>query len=72
MYCIYSHSVTAERKFDEKGEKYFFIGNGDESEGYSLLNPRTIGLMIYRDDIFDETKMWSWEINGSAAPIVLE
>ncbi|KAL5808268.1 hypothetical protein ACOSQ3_028959 [Xanthoceras sorbifolium] len=49
--CIaYSHIPSQFReKFDEKGEKYIFVGYSDESKGYRLLNPKTEELLISRN-----------------------
>ena len=63
--CIaYAHIPSQEReKFDEKEEKYIFIGYSDESKGFCLLNPKTNKLVIARDVIFDELAAWQWEEN---------
>ena len=62
--AAYAHIPSQEReKFDEKGEKYIFIGYSDESKGFRLLNPKTNKLVIARDVIFDELAAWQWEEN---------
>uniref|UniRef100_A0A2N9EI16 Integrase catalytic domain-containing protein n=1 Tax=Fagus sylvatica TaxID=28930 RepID=A0A2N9EI16_FAGSY len=63
--CIaYAHIPSQEReKFDEKGEKYIFIGYSDESKGFRLLNPKSNKLVVSRDVIFDEMESWQWEDN---------
>lgn len=52
-------------KFDEKGEKYIFIGYSDESKAYRLINPKTNELIISRDVHFDEMKAWDWKTKNS-------
>ncbi|KAL5848578.1 hypothetical protein ACOSQ3_006622 [Xanthoceras sorbifolium] len=49
--CIaYSHIPSQFReKFDEKGEKYIFVGYSDELKGYRLLNPKIEELLILRN-----------------------
>ncbi|KAH9664737.1 Integrase catalytic domain-containing protein [Citrus sinensis] len=59
-------------KFDEKGEKYLFIGYSDESNGYRLLNPTTNKLVISRDVVFDEASAWQWEKDQSQASSFFE
>ncbi|TXG66959.1 hypothetical protein EZV62_008234 [Acer yangbiense] len=54
-------SSQKREKFDEKGEKYLFIGYSDESKGYRLLNPLTNQLIVSRDVIFDESAVWEWK-----------
>ena len=54
-------------KFDEKGEKYLFIGYSDESKGYRLLDPRTNQLVISRDVVFDEMVAWNWKDEDTQA-----
>lgn len=63
--CIaYAHIPSQEReKFDEKGEKYIFIGYCNESKGFRLLNPKSNKLVISRDAIFDEMAAWQWQNN---------
>ena len=58
----YAHIPSQKReKFDEKGEKYIFVGYSDQSKAYRLIDPRTKSLVISRDVIFDELKAWKWE-----------
>ncbi|CAL8138496.1 unnamed protein product [Prunus armeniaca] len=58
----YAHIPSQKReKFDEKGEKYIFVGYSDQSKAYKLIDPRTNSLVISRDVIFDELKAWKWE-----------
>lgn len=61
--CIaYAHIPSQRReKFDEKGEKYIFIGYSEESKAYRLFKPDTKELVISRDVIFDELSSWKWE-----------
>ena len=61
--CIAYALVPSEQreKFDEKGEKYIFIGYSDESKGYRLYNPSTNKFVVSRDVIFDEAAAWKWE-----------
>ena len=63
--CIaYAHIPSQEREqFDEKGEKYIFIGYNYESKGFRLLNPKSNKLVVSRDVIFDEMESWQWEDN---------
>ena len=61
---MHAHIPSQEReKFDEKGEKYIFIGYSDESKRFCLLNPKTNKPVISRDVIFDELVAWQWEEN---------
>ena len=64
--CIAYALVPSEQreKFDEKGEKYIFIGYSDESKGYRLYNPNTNKFLVSRDVIFDEDATWKWEDNS--------
>uniref|UniRef100_A0A5B7BAZ6 Putative polyprotein n=1 Tax=Davidia involucrata TaxID=16924 RepID=A0A5B7BAZ6_DAVIN len=52
-------------KFDEKREKYIFIGYSDESKAYRLFDPKTKQLVISRDVHFNEMKAWEWENKNS-------
>ena len=45
-------------KFNEKDEKYLFVGYSDESKGYGLLIPTTNKLVIPRDVVFNEALAW--------------
>lgn len=48
-------------KFDEKGEKFLFVGYSDESKGYRLINPVNKKLVVARDVIFDEMTVLEWK-----------
>ncbi|KAH9726202.1 hypothetical protein KPL70_008169 [Citrus sinensis] len=64
--------AQSREKFDEKGEKYLFIGYSDESKGYRLLNPTTNKLVISRDVVFDEASAWQWVNDQSQASSFFE
>ncbi|CAL2228324.1 unnamed protein product [Prunus armeniaca] len=61
--CIaYAHVPSQKReKFEENGEKYIFVSYSDKSKAYRLIDPRTNKLVISRDVIFYEFKVWRWE-----------
>ncbi|KAG6470938.1 hypothetical protein ZIOFF_072026 [Zingiber officinale] len=72
--CVaYARMLPQNReKFDEKGEKFIFIGYSDESKGYRLYNPKTNQLVLSRDVIFDELAVWNWDDNDSQVPVLLD
>ena len=72
--CIaYAHVPSQRReKVDEKGEKYIFVGYSDKSKAYRLIDPRTKKLVISRDVIFDEFKVWRWENEQGEIPRFFE
>ncbi|KAH9723491.1 hypothetical protein KPL70_007130 [Citrus sinensis] len=70
--CHTAMYILNREKFDEKGEKYLFIGYSDESKGYWLLNPTTNKLVISRDVVFDEASAWQWEKDQSQASSFFE
>ena len=72
--CIaYALKPSQEReKFDEKGEKFIFIGYSDESKGYRLFNPKKNQLIMSRDVVFDEMAAWKWDGNSLSAPKLFE
>lgn len=59
---VYAHVPSQKiENFDEKGEKYIFVGYSDKSKAYRLTDPRTNKLVISRYVIFYEFKVWRWE-----------
>ncbi|KAG6534299.1 hypothetical protein ZIOFF_008185 [Zingiber officinale] len=59
MWClgallIHSFHKQTEIKFDDKSEKYIFIGYNERSKAYKLYNPKTKKIVISRDVLFDE------------------
>lgn len=64
--CIaYTHIPDEKRKkVDDKGEKCIFLSVSEQSKAYRLYNPNTKKIIISRDVVFDEEKLWSWNDNG--------
>jgi transposase InsO family protein len=60
--CVaYSQVPESKRKkLDDRGEKCIFLGYSEESKAYKLYNPLTKKLVVSRDVIFDEERVWSW------------
>jgi len=46
------------RKFDEKYEKYIFVGYSSESKAYKLCNPFNGKVTISKDVVFYEAVSW--------------
>ncbi|KAI3509130.1 hypothetical protein L1887_24156 [Cichorium endivia] len=59
--CIaYAHIPSQKRnKLDDKSEKTILVGYSGNSKGYKLYNPATKKIIISRDVIFDENKIWN-------------
>ncbi|BBG94224.1 transposable element gene [Prunus dulcis] len=68
LHLIYTYPSQKREKFDEKGEKYIFVGYNDQSKAYRLIDPRTNTLVISRDVIFDELKACKWENDDTEVP----
>lgn len=47
-------------KLDSRSSKYVLLGVSEETKGYKMYNPITKKVMISRDLIFKENKMWNW------------
>jgi hypothetical protein len=45
-----------EKKLDDHGEKYIFIGYSETSKTYKIYNPITNKFVVSRDVIFSENK----------------
>ncbi|CAM8959850.1 unnamed protein product [Rhodiola kirilowii] len=60
--CIaFAHIPDQKRKkLDDKGEKCIFLGVSEQSKAYKLYNPVTKKIVISRDVIFDEERIWNW------------
>ena len=59
--CIaYALIKTHSQKFDEKSEKYVFVGYCSESKAYKLYNPISGKITISRDVVFNEDARWIW------------
>ncbi|CAM8975323.1 unnamed protein product [Rhodiola kirilowii] len=60
--CIaFAHIPDQKRKkLDDKGEKCVFLGVSEQSKAYKLYNPVTKKIVISRDVIFDEERIWNW------------
>ncbi|KAI3734276.1 hypothetical protein L6452_13741 [Arctium lappa] len=58
--CLaYSHIPDQRRsKLDDKSEKTIFVGYSEHSKAYKLYNPQTRKVIVSRDVIFDEDKIW--------------
>lgn len=55
--CItYAHIPDKRKKFDDKGEKYIFLGVNEESKAYKLYNPITKKIVTSRDVILMKNK----------------
>lgn len=53
-------------KFDEKGEKYIFVGYIEEPKSYRLFNPSTNKFLISRYVVFDEMAKWNEKMEKSS------
>jgi len=60
--CVaYSQVPKSKRKkLDDRGEKCIFLRYSEESKAYKIYNPLTKKLVVSRDIIFDEERVWSW------------
>ncbi|KAI5327386.1 hypothetical protein L3X38_026782 [Prunus dulcis] len=58
--CIaYAHILDEKRKkLYDKGEKCIFLGVGEHSKAYKFFNPMTEKVIINRDVVFDEERIW--------------
>ena len=48
------------RKFDDKSQKYIFVGYDQASKGYMLYDPVEKKRRTSRDVVFDEKSSWDW------------
>uniref|UniRef100_A0A803P6H4 Uncharacterized protein n=1 Tax=Cannabis sativa TaxID=3483 RepID=A0A803P6H4_CANSA len=51
------------KKLDDKEKKCIFLGVSDQSIAYKLYNPNTKKIIISRNVIFDEERIWAWNEN---------
>lgn len=60
--CVaYAHVPDEKRrKLDDKGEMCVFLGVSNQAKAYKLYNPSTKKIVVSRDVVFDEEKMWEW------------
>ncbi|EOY04542.1 Uncharacterized protein TCM_019778 [Theobroma cacao] len=56
----YALVKTYSSKFDEKSEKYIFVGYCSQSKAYKLYNPISGKITISRDVVFNENARWIW------------
>jgi hypothetical protein len=47
-------------KLDSRSSKCVLLGVSEETKGYKMYNPITKKVMISRDVIFEENKIWNW------------
>ena len=61
--CItYAHIPNKKRKkLEDKSLKCVFLGVSETSKAYKLYDPLTKKVVVSRDVIFDEKKIWTWE-----------
>ena len=52
-------------KLSDRSVKIVFIGYESGTKGYKLYNPTTRKLVVSRDVIFGENKLWNWTNAGS-------
>jgi hypothetical protein len=50
------------RKMDNKGKKYIFVGNSEETKGYKLYDPVARKVIINRDVQFMQNEAWDGTI----------
>lgn len=47
-------------KLDDKGKQLILLGY-QITGGYKLQNPRNLQIVVSRDVVFDELKIWNWD-----------
>jgi transposase InsO family protein len=57
-------------KLDDKSMKCILLGISDESKAYRLYNPISQAIVVSRDVIFEEEKVWDWNQTTQKPPMV--
>lgn len=47
-------------KLDNRSFPCILLGVSEESKGYKLFDPDTKRVVVSKDVVFEEDKMWSW------------
>lgn len=48
------------KKLDDRSKALVYFGVEDGSKAHRLYDPRTNRIVISRDVVFEESKMWEW------------
>ena len=64
--CVcYARTTTAGRKkLDDRSRTLVHLGTEPGSKAYRLLDPTSKKIIVSRDVIFDEDKVWNWNATG--------